>query len=195
MVKRIDKTRPTSLAVDDSDRSLFRETIGNVRPVSHDKVPIEPARPPPRPAHRERDERQVLVDTLSDEYDPQLWETGDELLYVCADLPRRILIKLRRGQFSLAGELDLHGMTVIVARQALGEFLCHCRLHDWRCVRVIHGKGNGSHQKRPVLKNKVAHWLRRCDEVLAYCSARPVDGGTGAVYVLLRASPRGGRQR
>lgn len=190
MGKRATKTLPKPRAVDDADRNLFRETVGKVRPVSHDKVPIEPTRPPPRPKQRERDEQHVLVDALSDDYDPEFWETGDELLYSRTDLPRRTLAKLRRGQFCLAGALDLHGMTVVVARQALGEFLHHCRLHDWRCIRIVHGKGNRSRQGRPVLKNKVAHWLRQCDEVLAYCSARPVDGGTGAVYVLLKAGQR-----
>lgn len=190
MGKRAAKTPPKPSTVDDADRNLFRETIGKVRPVSHDKVLIAPTRPTPRPKQRERDEQQVLVDSLSDECDPEHWETSDELLYARADLPRRTLAKLRRGQFSLAGGLDLHGMTVVVARQALNEFLHHCRLHDWRCIRIVHGKGNRSRQGRPVLKNKVAHWLRQYDEVLAYCSARAADGGTGAVYVLLKAGQR-----
>jgi DNA-nicking Smr family endonuclease len=190
MGKRSAKTPPKPSAVTDADRILFREAIGKVRSVSHDKVPVEPARPPPRLQQRTHEDPQRPVDGLSDEYDTEPWETSDELLYARADLPRRTLTKLRRGQFSFAGALDLHGMTVIVARQALGEFLHHCQLHDWRCIRIVHGKGNRSRQGRPVLKNKVAHWLRQCDEVLAYCSARPADGGTGAVYVLLKSGQR-----
>ena len=77
-------------------------------------------------------------------------------------------------------------MTILIARQSLSEFLRRRRLSGARCVRIIHGKGRGSAQGLPVLKNKVNYWLQQRDDVLAFCSARPVDGGTGAVYVLLK---------
>ena len=124
---------------------------------------------------------------LSDEYDPAEVETGEELIYARSGLQHRILKKLRRGQFVVSAECDLHGMTVPVARQALAEFLARCRLQHQTCVRIIHGKGHGSVQRIPVLKTKVGKWLQQREEVLAYCSARPMDGGTGAVYVLLKA--------
>jgi DNA-nicking Smr family endonuclease len=88
----------------------------------------------------------------------------------------------------VAAELDLHGMTSELARSALREFMAECRRRDHRCVRIIHGKGRGSSNRGPVLKGKVNRWLRQRDDVLAFCSARPVDGGTGALYVLLRHS-------
>jgi len=83
-------------------------------------------------------------------------------------------------------QLDLHGLTAAQARAALATFLRDCRIHGLRCVRIIHGKGRGSHNRQPVLKGKVNHWLRQRDEVLAFCTARPVDGGGGAVYTLLK---------
>ncbi|MEZ5671388.1 MAG: Smr/MutS family protein [Thiotrichaceae bacterium] len=90
------------------------------------------------------------------------------------------------GQFSISAELDLHGLIVSQAREAVVDFLHYCRDRSLRCVRIVHGKGYGSWQKQPILKGKLNHWLRQRDEVLAFCPARGVDGGTGAVYVLLK---------
>jgi DNA-nicking Smr family endonuclease len=127
---------------------------------------------------------------LSDALDAAELETGEELLYCRTGLQHSVLRKLRRGHYSVGAELDLHGMRVEEARQALGAFLQHALAGDTRVVRIIHGKGNGSLNKQPVLKGKVNHWLRQRNDVLAFCSARPVDGGTGAIYVLLRRTRR-----
>jgi DNA-nicking Smr family endonuclease len=82
-------------------------------------------------------------------------------------------------------EIDLHGLTVAEAKQALRQFLIAALEARVRCVRIIHGKGLRSGHRGPVLKSAVSAVLRRSGAVLAYVSARPVDGGTGAVYVLL----------
>jgi len=113
-------------------------------------------------------------------------ETGEELLFSRTGLQNRVLRRLRRGEYAIEAELDLHGLTRLEARQALSEFLHDCRARGCRCVRIIHGKGRGSQGKRPVLKQYVDHWLRQVDAVLAYCSAIPAHGGTGAIYVLLK---------
>jgi DNA-nicking Smr family endonuclease len=113
-------------------------------------------------------------------------ETGEELFYCRSGLQHNVLRKLRRGHYAVEAELDLHGLRVAEARQALGTFLQNALERGIKTVRIIHGKGNGSLNKQPVLKGKVNHWLRQRAEVLAFCSARPVDGGTGAIYVLLR---------
>lgn len=168
------------------DETLFQREVGRVNPLTHDLVDPHLPRPPARARFRERDERQALHDSLSDQYDPADIETGDELWYARPGLQQRTLKRLRRGQFALQAECDLHGLTVIEARQAVGQFLQECLSHGLRCVRVIHGKGLGSHQRLPILKGKLSGWLRQRDEVLAFCSARPVDGGTGAVYLLLK---------
>lgn len=171
---------------DPTVEELFLSAMEGVRPLVHDRVAPAPARPAPIPRQALVDEREVLAELLADEYDPAALESGEELVYARPGLQRRILRRLRRGHYSLAAELDLHGMTVAVARVALQEFLLECRRHDYRCVRIIHGKGRRSSNQGPVLKGKVDRWLRQRDDVLAFCSARPVDGGTGAVYVLLR---------
>ena len=94
--------------------------------------------------------------------------------------------KLARGRFSVQAEIDLHGMTVAEARPRLNDFIDNCVRQNLLCVRIVHGKGLGSGDRGPVLKNSVNAWLRKWDAVLAFVSARQVDGGTGAVYVLLQ---------
>ncbi|PKM45142.1 MAG: DNA mismatch repair protein MutS [Gammaproteobacteria bacterium HGW-Gammaproteobacteria-1] len=181
------RKKPSPLSDDDSD--LFRSAVADVRPLASDRLPVAPPPPPPQPQKRLEDERQVLQDMLSDPEYPELLETGEELFFARSGLQHGVLRKLRRGQYSIGAELDLHGLTAAAAREQLAAFLIACRQRDLRCVRIIHGKGNGSVQRRPVLKGKVNHWLQQRDEVLAFCSARPVDGGTGAVYVLLKRTP------
>ena len=173
--------------VSDEDRELFRDAVSGTRRLTQEnRVTPQKKKPPPRPLQREEDDRQVLVDMLSEPADMADLETGEELLFTRLGLQHKTLRKLRRGEFSIEAELDLHGQTKIEARQAIVQFLHYCRNQGLRCARIIHGKGHGSHQKRPVLKQYVNHWLRQRDEVLAFCTARPVDGGTGAVYVLLK---------
>ncbi len=178
------RKKPSPLSDDDSD--LFRSAVADVRPLASDRLPVTPPPPPPLPQKRLEDEQRVLQDMLSDPEYPELLETGEELFFARSGLQHNVLRKLRRGQYSIGAELDLHGLTAAAAREQLAAFLIACRQRDLRCVRIIHGKGNGSVQRRPVLKGKVNHWLQQRDEVLAFCSARPVDGGTGAVYVLLK---------
>lgn len=174
------------------DVALFRREAGPVRPMPYDKIPPARPRPDPSPRSTLADEAQVFQDMLSDEYDPVEFETGEELLFARSGLQHGLLRKLRRGQFSIGAEFDLHGMTVPMARQGLADFLKQCRRSNIRCVRVIHGKGNGSPQRQPILKTKIGGWLRQRNDVLAFCSARPVDGGNGALYVLLKKSGSGG---
>lgn len=172
--------------LEDEDRQLFRQAVQDVSPLYCDKVPLELPRPSTFPKQRFLDEQQVLQDMLSEKFDPAELETGDELLFLREGIQRSVLRKLRRGQFSITAELDLHGLFVSQAREAVVTFLHYCLVRNLRCVRIVHGKGYGSWQKQPVLKGKLNHWLRQRDEVLAFCPARSVDGGTGAVYVLLK---------
>lgn len=171
------------------DRELFRREVGPVKRLYHDRV--EPLGNPiaPIPHSTLSDERQVLIDMVSDYFEPAELDTGEELYYCREGLQQTVLRKLRRGQFRVSAVLDLHGMTVTLARHALITFIHTARRDNMTCVRIIHGKGNGSRHKGPVLKQKVNHWLRQRDDILAFCSSRPVDGGTGAVYVLLRRRP------
>jgi DNA-nicking Smr family endonuclease len=99
----------------------------------------------------------------------------------------QVMRRLRRGLYPLDGELDLHGLNQSAARDRLADFLMRSRAAGWRCVRIIHGKGYRSGARGPVLKTAVNLWLRRHMDVMAFTSARAIDGGTGALYVLLRA--------
>jgi DNA-nicking Smr family endonuclease len=169
----------------DDDRQLFKKAVQDARPLKQDRKGPHRKRRKPVPQQRQRDERDVVASLLSDEYLPDV-ETGEELLFARPGLQQRVLRQFRRGQYAIEAELDLHGRTVPEARERVSQFLRRMRAGGKRCVRIIHGKGSGSLGKLPVLKVKVNHWLRQTDDVLAFCSARPADGGTGAVYVLLR---------
>lgn len=171
-----------------SDRALFRATVGATHPVDHSRTDSRRPRPRPVPRQSMAEQEAVLAEMADGTLDLADLETGDELLYRGAGLQERQFRKLRRGQFAVQAELDLHGLTADAARQAVAEFLVRCRKSEQRCVRIIHGKGKRSHQRKPVIKTRLSRWLRQRSEVLAFCSARPVDGGTGAVYVLLKGS-------
>lgn len=173
---------------DTDDRALFRAHVGDVTPLAHERAELTRRRPAPLPVHRWAEHRRVVRESLHGDCDPSEIETGEELLFARPGVRHSVLRRLRRGQLTVQRELDLHGLGVEAARAAVGGFLRTALADGLRCVRIVHGKGLGSPARRPVLKGKLAVWLRRRDEVLAYCSARPVDGGTGAVYVLLRRS-------
>lgn len=178
---------PEKPKISDAERQLFRDRLKDVRPLEQ-KHHYQAPRPKIKPMARQHkaDDRPLLDDMFSDDFGPEQVEAGEELLFSRPGLQTRLLRQLRRGQFSSSAELDLHGYTVLEARQAITEFLHDSLRQGDRCVRIVHGKGFGSKQKLPVLKNKVNAWLQQCEEVLAFCSARPVDGGTGALYVLLK---------
>ena len=165
--------------IDSHEQQLFRAAVAGVQPLNSDRLPPANTPPPPIPRQYLADERQVLQDMLSDPEDPELLETGEELFFARTGLQHGVLRKLRRGQYSIGAELDLHGLTVLDARRELGAFLQDCRQRHIRCVRIIHGKGNGSLQRRPILKGKVNHWFPR-DRLMAAparymsCSRVPV---------------------
>ncbi|MEW6166297.1 MAG: Smr/MutS family protein [Pseudomonadota bacterium] len=175
-------------AVDEDDLALFRQATRDVRPIAPPaRAVLARSRPEPRARSREADDLEVLREMLL-EPDPELLEHGETLQYRAQGVQDGVLRRLRRGHYRLDGELDLHGCNREQARRALTRFLDDAHNADRRCVRVIHGKGNRSPNSGPVLKLLLDSWLRRRKDVLAYCSARPVDGGTGAVYVLLRTA-------
>jgi DNA-nicking Smr family endonuclease len=171
------------------DTRLFREAVRDVKPLGRRaQVADPPSRARrPRPAARftRADRLAVLEESLREEFiDPAL-AGGEELVFHRAGVQPAVLRKLRRGDYRVQGEIDLHGLTVAEAKQALREFLAEALVRQWRCVRIIHGKGLRSGHRGPVLKGMVSAMLRKLGPVLAYVSARQVDGGTGAVYVLL----------
>ena len=174
-------------AGDDSsdDARLFRESIGRVRPLKRAAAPPRKPQPKPEPAQSERDEARVRDELIAHAFDPSAIEVGDEINYLKPGQPPRLLRQLRRGHFSIRAEIDLHEMTIAVARDAVRAFLDESIARGDYCVRIVHGKGLRSRADGPVLKRMTATLLARRRDVLAYASARPAQGGTGAVIVLL----------
>jgi DNA-nicking Smr family endonuclease len=174
------------------DAHLFRQEVADAvaLPPANRVAPTRP-RIKPVPLQRLKDERQVLIDSLADPWEIlDQGETGEELFFARPGVPSAALRKLKRGGWVIQAELDLHGLRADEARIALGGFLLQCARNDCRCVRIIHGKGLRSKHREPVLKHKLRHWLMQREDVLAFCQARPHDGGSGAAIVLLRSSPR-----
>ena len=172
------------------ERELFRTAVADTEPLDHDLAEPYRRRPPPVPIPQPAE--------LSDPHAPVgLSETEVEtqafLLFARPGVQTRVVHDLQRGYIPVESELDLHGLTVEAARRVLTEFLDDCARVRARCARIIHGKGFGSAERQPILKCKVNYWLRLREDVLAFCSATRRDGGTGAVYVLLRNPNKRGR--
>jgi DNA-nicking Smr family endonuclease len=175
-----------------AERDLFARSVGPVQALRphnrsvHERPPIEP-----QAVQRQKDEQAVMQEALSDEFDVEsLLDTDDTLSYRRLGLGQDVIKKLRRGHWSLQGQIDLHGLRSDEARVALGHFVRDAHRLGWRCVRVVHGKGLGSPGRVPVLKSKVQRWLVQKNEVLAFVQARADDGGAGAVIVLLAPGRR-----
>ena len=175
------------------ERNLFALSVGAVVPLRRNAtLAPAPARARPAPAarQRERDEAAVMREAISDEFDVEsLLDTDDALSYRRAGIGPEVVRKLRRGVWAIQAQLDLHGLRRDEARERLNRFVHDAKRDGLRCVRVIHGKGNGSPGREPVLKNKVKVWLVQKLDVIAFTQARAADGGAGALLVLLAPAP------
>ena len=185
-------SQAVSQRLPDAERQLFLAEVRDTEPLT--LVVPEPwrRRPPPYPIARP-------VEALDDDKEASglseaQVETHEYLLYAKPGVQKRVLADLQRGAIPRELELDLHGLTVNFAAQLCKEFLADCTQRRARCAHIIHGKGYGSQERQPVLKRKVNYWLRLRPDVLAFCSATPRDGGTGAVYVLLRNPDKARRE-
>jgi len=170
----------------DDDRGLFRRRMGDARPLEQDnRAPDYKPKPRPRARFRREDERSVLRESLEGDVDEIETGAGESLRFNRPSVGKRTMRKLARGNYAVQGEIDLHGLTVPEAKDALREFIRDSGYRGHTCVRVVHGKGLGSGERGPILKSKVNNWLRHWHEVLAFVSTRQAHGGTGAIYVLL----------
>ena len=181
-----DKTKPDAAA----DDTAFRDAMRDVRPLAQGASRIAPT---PRKARRivrtaaapgvDLDSAMPLIDTeRAADLSPE-----SVLSHRRPGVRDQVLRRLRRGLIPVEAELDLHGLTQSVARSLTAHFIDASREAHVRCVRIIHGKGMRSGTRGAILKSALNGWLRRHPDVMAFASARPIDGGTGAVYVLLRA--------
>jgi DNA-nicking Smr family endonuclease len=168
---------------------LFSRSVGPVTTLPHNgRTELPSVKPQPEPLQRRRDEAAALRETLSDAFDVEsLLETDAALSFRRADIGPDVVRKLRRGGWVIQAEIDLHGLRRDEARERLGAFLRDATRLGLRCVRVVHGKGNGSPGREPVLKQRVQRWLVQTATVLAYTQARAAEGGSGALVVLLQS--------
>jgi len=176
-----------------ADKNLFSKAVGAVQPLPDKrKALLNQEQPAPVPVQQQRDEQAVLRESLSDEFDVStLLDVDDALSFRRPGIGTDVTRKLRRGDWSIQREIDLHGLRREEARAALAQFIREAHKQGLRCVRVVHGKGLGSPGKTPVLKSRVQGWLIQKQEVLAFVQARPAEGGAGALVVLLKPSPGG----
>ena len=185
---------------EDSEEDLLRQALGDVtplRPPRGGRVP--PARRPSGPTVPHYDEEAEALAKLAamvDGVEPLGHEFGDEHTeWIAEDVDPGLLKRLVAGEFAWQDHIDLHGMTREQAKQAIFRFLAGSRIANYRCVLIVHGRGHHSEDQIPVLKAALQRWLRRGalkDWVFAYATARPVDGGPGAMYVMLRRPGSGG---
>ncbi len=191
------KQRPSGRADDDAaaDAKIFRAAVHDVTPLAHS--PTAAGIVKPRARARIRKAGASEMENL-DEAMPLLAETAHgaaadavtadgALSFQRAGVRIQSMRRLRRGLYPIEDELDLHGLSQAAARRELADFIARSRDTGCRCVRIVHGKGYRSGARGPVLKTAVNLWLRRHPDVMAFVSARAIDGGSGALYVLLRA--------
>src|SRR5689334_9691459 len=178
-------TKPDPLPAEE-----FLEAVRDVTPLPESGRVVH-QRPAPQPIaqQRQKDDHDVLRDSLSETSDAEIaFEAGEEVAYVRPGVSRLVLRRLRAGQWAVQDTLDLHGLRWDEARPLLADCVAQALKRGLRCLLVIHGKGLRSKNQEPVLRGKVASWLTQRGEVLAFCQARPADGGSGAVVILLRGA-------
>ncbi len=171
------------------DIALFRSEIGAVRPIiSKAQAPADQganSKLMPDAAMRRLDDAMVIDQLLAPPTDLAMLDGSEQLAYLAPGYAPKLLRKLRAGDYRVSDEFDLHHMIQADAKKALHHFLQTARAQGQRCLRVIHGKGLRSGDDGPVLKAMVDSELRRRKDVIAFVSAKPQQGGTGAVMVLL----------
>ena len=191
LAQKLEAARKAAADKAKAEKELFSRAVGPVRALPFKHLPghralLPQVRPAPIAVQHQLDEMAVMREALSDEFDVEsLLDTDDALSFRRPGMGPDVTRKLRRGGWSIQGQIDLHGLRREDARDALSQFVKDAHKTGWRCVRVVHGKGLGSPGKTPVLKGRVQSWLIQKNEVLAFVQARPAQGGAGALVVLL----------
>ena len=184
------KTPETALPADaaqiEDDAALFRSAVGPVRAQAEMPLPPERQKPKPRARQFHRDEAAALRQSRESPFAIADLDIGELLEFRRPNVGPAILRRLKRGQYAIEDEIDLHGSTAAEAGVLLRQFLHEARDGDHRCVRIVHGKGLRSADGVPVLKGVTEQLLRHHDAVLAFASQRDAAGGSGSLLVLLR---------
>ncbi|WP_299872034.1 Smr/MutS family protein [uncultured Cocleimonas sp.] len=174
-------------AEDQYDQNFFAEAMQGVTPLADDKAYHEAEKPKAKIRPADEDFEDLFIhDPLSDELEVEDVQIEGVLSFCREGIQNNVFKKLRSGNYRISDELDLHGASIKQAKMILVYYLQEAVQFESCCIRIVHGKGNRSGDKKPVLKTQVNHWLSEHERVLAFHSCKPKDGGTGAVYVLLK---------
>jgi len=185
--KAAEKSSLIQQANNSRDESIFREAMNGVSPLSNkNKAYHEKSKPVAKQLQHQEESILEINDPLSDELEVEEFDSEDTLSFCEAGIQKSVFRKLRSGNYRISDELDLHGTTLKQAKKILMYYLQEAIQFESCCIRIIHGKGHRSGNNKPVLKTYVNHWLEEHERVLAFHSAKPKDGGAGAVYVLLK---------
>jgi DNA-nicking Smr family endonuclease len=175
--------------IDKEDIELFRKSVGKVKPLSQDKMLLSQPKQNKKqsaPSNTHTDIDAKLYKYHLRDNDSQIGP-HDVLIFKRDGLQNKVLKRLKKGQVPVIAELDLHGHTINKAKLSIDRFILQNQnIHTPGCIRIIHGKGYGSQDATPVIKQYIPGWLQEYPDVLAYCSCPVSDGGTGAVYVLMK---------
>lgn len=177
---------PKKYNIDHKDIAVFKKAVKGTKPLAQTKIRLKPSQDrEPLRKHIQREFKDE-IDHLSEKNDLAVVGSEEFIAYKQASISNKTLRKLRKGQYNVEATLDLHGMSVAEAKVAVEQFLRECLQQNIRVIVVIHGKGK--HNTMPILKNKLNHWLRDINCVLAFCSASSLHGRHGALYALLKRS-------
>lgn len=170
----------------DLDKNIFQEAMKGVKRLIYTKkITPQPPALPIKPRQKPQLETNNADLFQFSDYDiHQSVGSGELIEYFRSGIQHKMIRKMRTGEYEIEAKLDLHGMIVTEAREGLARFILECQRQGIRQVLIVHGKGRAHHD--PILKNKLNHWLRQTSDILAFCSAKSKEGGTGALYVLLK---------
>lgn len=166
--------------------SSFQEAIKGVKPMQNDRIDLYSNPKNINPYKDNNDYDETPIEQVSDDWQSTTVSGEEFIFFAHPGLQLKAQKQLRQGKIIVDDHLDLHGLTIDEARQTLLEFINFAQKQQIRCIRLVHGKGYRSNTQKPVLKNKVNSWLRQHPAVLAFSSAQDKDGGTGALYIIIR---------
>lgn len=177
---------PRKTKINQEDIDAFQDAVAGTIPLKQKNTRISP---PAKRYIRRKPQTNYAEESPFIFYDNSSTAevSGEEFItYKQSGVSNKTLRKLRKGQYNVDVRLDLHGMTVDEAKAAVDSLLQQCVRNGLRVALIIHGKGH--HSQMPILKNKLNQWLREIDIVLAFCSAAPIHGSRGAMYILVKRS-------
>ncbi|NQZ30167.1 MAG: Smr/MutS family protein [Oceanospirillaceae bacterium] len=175
----------------DDEHDSFASAVGDIRPIPQEKANIRTKSSIKKRSDKSYHRQQATLDSIStadglSTESVNIVDSDQALLFASQGIQPKLLKRLQKGHIPWEQGIDLHGFTIDQARDQLSEFIQSCYHKHCHVALVIHGKAYSHTGSLPMLKSYCNDWLRQLPQVLAFCSAQAKDGGTGALYVLLR---------